>query len=327
MKQINWGIIGCGNIANRFALDIKFVENAKLIACSSKDEKKAKDFKEKYDLEFCYSNYEQMLKNPQINSVYIATTHNFHYENALLCIEYDKHILCEKSFTINSKQAKEVFEKAKKKNLFVMEAMWTRFLPATRWVKEQIKNGAIGQVISVFAQFGFKFPFDENSRLYDINLAGGGLLDLGIYPLSFACNILGNRPQKIIGVAKMGKTGVDEQASISLIYKDGQTATLTYSMLINYECSAEIYGTKGKILLNHTCYPTKATLFKENGETDDFDGSFSNNFEYEIREATNLILQGKLESPIISSNDTIEIMELCDNLRQQWDFKYPQEMN
>lgn len=334
MNVVKWGIIGSGFIANKFAENIKSVENAKLVACSSKDFNRAYEFKKKHNIEYSYGNYEDMLKNAPIDAVYIATTHNFHYQNALLCIVYGKHILCEKAFTLNAKQANEIFEKAKERNLFVMEGMWTRFLPTTKWVKEQIGKGEIGEIVSAFAEFGVKFLFDPLSRAFNKNLAGGGLLDLGIYALSFACNILGNNPVKITGVAKIGETGVDEQASISLLYKDGQTATITYSMVVEYDNSATIYGTSGKIILNHTSRPTKAKLIKypvsegnleDNEKLIEFESTSLNGFENEIKEATNLILQGESQSPSIKWIDTLRIMEICDNLRAQWNFIYPDE--
>ena len=324
-KIVKWGIIGPGKIANKFADDIKLVDNAKLIACASHDLNKAMEFKEKHGLEFFYGSYDEMLDNPEIDAVYIATTHNFHYENALLCIKHGKHILCEKAFTINAKQAEEIFEKAKAKNLFVMEGMWARFLPAAKWVKEQIRKGEIGEIVSVFAQYGVKIPFNPQSRAYNINLAGGGLLDLGIYPLSFACNILGCDPVEISGVAKIGQTGVDEQASISLKYKNGESATITCSMLDNYENTAIVYGTKGKIFINQASMPTKAKLFKNNDYNIEYESLASNGFEYEISEATSLILKGELESPTITAQDTIGILKICDTLRGLWNFRYPDE--
>lgn len=334
MNAVKWGIIGSGFIANKFAENIKSVENAKLVACSSKDTNRAYEFMKKHNMQYSYGNYEEMLKNAPIDAVYIATTHNFHYQNALLCIEHGKHILCEKAFTLNASQAKEIFEKAKERNIFVMEGMWTRFLPTTKWVKEQIENGGIGKIASVFAEFGVKFPFDPLSRAFNKNLAGGGLLDLGIYALSFACNFLGNDPLKIAGVAKIGETGVDEQASISLLYKDGQTANIAYSMLVDYGNSATIYGTSGKIILNHTSRPTKAKLIKypslednreDNEKCIEFESTSLNGFENEIKEATDLILKGENQSPDIKWIDTLRIMEICDTLRSQWNFKYPDE--
>ncbi len=325
MKTVKWGIIGSGNIAAKFAENIKLVKNATLIDCSSKDEEKAKNFKNKFNLENSYGSYEQMLNNPKIDAVYIATTHNFHYDNMIQCLENGKHILCEKAFTINANQAKEVFALAKEKRLFVMEGMWTRFLPVTRWVKEEIQKGSLGNILNVSGQFGIKFPYNPQSRAFNKNLAGGGLLDLGIYPLSFVCNMLGNNPVTIGSAAKIGKTGVDEQATISLGYENGQIATITYSMLANYENTAYINGTKGSIEIDHTAVPTRATLTNLSGETQGFINDNTNGFEYEIKEATDLILQGKFQSLTISWEDTISIMEICDKLRAQWGFVYPEE--
>jgi len=325
MKQVKWGIIGCGNIASKFAVEILNVKDTKIIACASKSEDRAKEFASKHNLEFFYGNYEEMLENKDIDAVYIATTHNYHYENALLCLKYNKHVLCEKIFTVNAKQAKEIFETAKKKKLFVMEAMWSRFLPATIWAKKQVDDGQIGSVVSVVAQFGINFPFNPKSRMYDINLAGGGLLDLGIYPISFICNFLGNEPSQITGVAKFGETNVDEQASISLFYPGGQTGSATYTMLSKYDSAATIYGSEGKIVVDHMVFAKTATLHRDDGVKIEFINNGTNGFEHEISDAVLNILEGKTESSIISANDTIEILEICDELRRQWGFKYPEE--
>ncbi|MHB1483601.1 MAG: Gfo/Idh/MocA family protein [Saccharofermentanales bacterium] len=325
MDGVRWGIIGSGKIAHRFASDVKLVENAKLIACSSKDEKKALSFKEKYNLEFSYGNYEDMVRNPLIDAVYIATTHNFHHDNAMLCLRYGKHVLCEKAFTINAIQAREIFKIAKENNLFMMEAMWSRFLPAVIWAKKQIQNGEIGKPLSINAQFGVKFPYDPKSRAFNIDLAGGGLLDVGIYPLSLICNILGNEPVKVGGVAKIGQTGVDEQASVSLLFDEGQMGTFAYSMLTELDNTFTIHGTSGKITLNHVAFPTSAKLIKENSHRMEFDNLESNGFEHEIREATSQIILGNTTSKVISPEDTIKILGICDELRKKWNFKYPSE--
>lgn len=325
--MIKWGIIGCGGIANKFAEDILNVkdEDAKIVAVSSKSEKRARDFAAKHDIKLFYDSYEKMLQNEDVDAVYVATTHNFHYENTMLCLKFNKHVLCEKSFAINAKQAKEVFDFAKSKNLFVMEGMWSRFLPATRWAKKQVLDGQIGDIVSVVAQFGGNIGFDPKSRLYDINLAGGGLLDLGIYPISFVCNFLGNKPTIIAGVAKFGDTNVDEQASISLLYEGGQTGNVTYTMRTNYESQATVYGTKGRVVVDHTCFSKKATLYKDDGIKIEFVNDGTNGFEHEITAAVNNIVSGKLQSDVISGTDTVEILEICDELRKQWDFWYPEE--
>ncbi len=325
MKQVKWGIIGCGNIANKFAGEILNVKDTHIIACASKSEERAKEFASKHNIEKYFSSYEKMLQDKDIDAVYIATTHNYHYENAMLCLEYNKHVLCEKIFTVNANQAKEIFEIAKVKNLFVMEAMWARFLPAVVWAKKQVNDGQIGDVVSVVSQFGINFPFSPESRMYDINLAGGGLLDLGIYPISFICNFLGSKPSQIKGVAKFGKTNVDEQASISLLYPGGQTGNATYSMLTKYESASVIYGTKGKIVLDHTVFAKTATLYRDDEIKIEFVNNGTNGFEHEISDAVTNILSGKLESKVISARDTIEIIEICDELRNQWGFKYPGE--
>lgn len=325
MKTIHWGIIGCGRIAHKFADAIKSVGNARLTACASKELAKANAFKEKYALQYAYDNYDDLVKNSEIDAVYIATTHNFHYENAMLCLNNGKAILVEKSFTINAKQAQDIIDLAGKKGLFVMEAMWTRYLPLSYWVREQIKNGEIGEVCHIEASFGVKFDFDENSRIFNINLAGGGLLDLAIYPLSYVSMVLGYEPITISSVAKIGETGVDEQAAISLLYKNGKTASINYSVHCNYSNTAIIYGTKGKIIVPEYICGKSAKLIKEDGSILELNDEKDNGFIYEIKEATNLILNGKKENSALPHKEIIGIMKICDALRESWSFKYPNE--
>ena len=325
MNEVKWGIIGAGNIANKFAEDIKLADNSKLIACSSKDPAKADNFMKRHKLEHAYGSYDEMLRNDAVDAVYISTTHNFHFENALLCIKHGKNVLCEKPFTMNALQAEQVFEKANEKKVFVMEGMWTRFLPVTTRLNDQIKNGEIGKPMSVFAEFGVKFPYLPESRAFNMNLAGGGLLDLGIYAISFACNIFGNHPVKIESEVKMGQTGVDEEARIVLTYSEGRTATLRYSMMENYKNSATITGTKGDISVDSVFMPSKTTLKKSDGYSADFENTGHNGFEFEIQAATDMILQGELQSPVIRWTDTVEMLRICDTLRSKWNFKYPEE--
>lgn len=325
MKTIHWAIIGCGRIAHQFADAIKSVDHARLIACASKDIAKANAFREKYDLKYAYGSYEELVKNNEVDAVYIATTHNFHYENAMLCLNNGKAILVEKAFTINAKQAQEIIDLANKKGLFVMEAMWTRHLPLAYWVRAQIKDDEVGEVCHIEARFGVKFEFDENSRAFNSNLAGGGLLDLGIYPLSYTSMIFGYEPLKISSVSKIGKTGVDEQAAISLLYENGKTASITYSMLCDYSNEAIIYGTKGKIILTEYIWGKSGKLIKEDGSITEFSEECKNGFIYEIKEATELILNGKKENPALPHKEIIGIMKICDVLRESWNFKYPNE--
>lgn len=323
MKSVKWGIIGPGKIAHNFVNAINFLENAKVIGCASKNIDRARKFAEEYEL-ISFDTYEDLVKCKDIDAVYIATTHNFHYENMLLCIENGKHVLCEKAFTLNRSQADFVFERAKHKNVFVMEAMWVRFLPAYKWAKMHLDSGTIGKPVSIAASLGDQFPFDKDSRAFNINLAGGGILDIGIYPISVASFFFGSKPLDIQGVVHIGETGVDYSGSISLLYEDGKIASISYTMLANLGNQVVISGTSGKIVIKNI-FANSGAFIKTDNEELVFNDTYDNGFVFQVAEATEKILNGEIESPVMSWSDTSNILEICDKIRYDANFYYPEE--
>ena len=217
-KIINWGILGPGKIAKKFALGLSYVPNANLYAAASRSLEKAKDFSAEMGADKAYGSYTEMLNDPKVDAIYIATPHVFHYEHTLLCLKHKKHVLCEKPFAMNKDQVKEMIDFAQKQDTFLMEAMWTHFLPHFKYTKEVIKSGKYGKVLAMEADFGFDAPFNANSRIYNKSLGGGSLLDIGIYPIFAALNFLG-KPEKIEATAKMTKTevGLDHTGGMSSI--------------------------------------------------------------------------------------------------------------
>jgi dihydrodiol dehydrogenase / D-xylose 1-dehydrogenase (NADP) len=323
MNVVRWGIIGPGRIAHNFVNAVNSVENAKVVGCASKTISRARKFAKEYELK-CFDTYEDLVKSNEIDAVYIATTHNFHYENMLLCIENGKHVLCEKPFTLNKTQADFVFERARLNKVFVMEAMWVRFLPAYKWAKKHIDNGAIGKPVSIMASLGEQFPFDKDSRAFNINLAGGGVLDIGIYPLSVTSMFFGSEPVDIKSVVHIGETGVDYSGSVSLVYGGGEIASICYTMLANIDNKVVICGTDGKIVINNIFANTGAVLKVKNVEVL-FNETYVNGFINQVTEATERILSGELESPVMSWRDTSNIMGICDKIRYDVKFYYPEE--
>ena len=217
---INWGIIGPGSIANRFAGGLAAVPGAKLHAVGSRTQAKADEFADRHGAPKRYASYEALAEDPDVQVVYIATPHPQHKGAALLCLEHGKSVLLEKPFTVNAKEAAEVIDSARSKDLFVMEAMWARFFPGMRKVRELIASGTIGEARMVQADFGFRADVDPDSRLFSPALAGGGLLDVGVYPISLASMIFGT-PTEVSGLAQIGETGVDEMAAVTLTVNAG----------------------------------------------------------------------------------------------------------
>lgn len=228
-KKYNWGIIGCGKIAHKFAEDLITVPNATLYAVASRDLKKAKDFGKTYDVYCCYGSYKELATNPEVDIIYIATPHVFHFENSLMCLTNKKAVLCEKPFAINIKQVEEMITAAKNNNTFLMEALWTYFLPHYKYVLNIIQSNELGEVKSLKADFGFASTYDPENRLFNKKLGGGSLLDVGIYPLFAALSILGY-PEETEANAKFNDDGIDEKCSMLLTYKNNIQASLHSSI-------------------------------------------------------------------------------------------------
>lgn len=322
MKTIKFGIIGSGGIAQKFAQALNMTEGAKLIATSSKSMERAKTFAEKFNLKYYYDSYEEMLKNPEIDAVYIATTHNFHYENCMLCLDYNKPIVCEKPLAISKQQATEIFAKAKQKNIFIMEAMWCRFLPVTQKAKSWINEQKIGEVKLIDASFCITLAFNPEGRHYNPKLAGGALYDLGVYPLEFVMYMAGEHISEVNGVTNISSTGVDELDIITAKFPSGILATVRCALNLKAQNHACIYGTNGYIKVNEHMSSQHCELYNANGElTEEFDYNFENGFEFEAAEAVRCINSGKLESEIITHADTIACAGVFDDLMRIWGLK------
>lgn len=329
MKQIQWGIIGCGGIAVKFVNSQRVLNNGKVVACASRTPGKAYEFSEKHGIERYFETYESMLADSAVDAVYVATTHNFHYENVKLCLESGKHVLCEKPMTVNAAQAEELCALSEEKGLFLMEAVWSRFLPALRRMQDLLAEGVIGEVTTVHCDFCIRVECDDSHRLKNPDLAGGALLDLGIYPITFAAMVLGSAPEKVTGHAVMGATGVDERSYYFLEYEGGARAVLSSSYTEQSPVDAKIYGTGGYI---HVMPPfLGATMFviHRNGadepETVEYPCPDMESFQYEIAEAQACIQAGKVESDTLPHAETIAVMKIMDTLRAQWNLVYPGE--
>ncbi len=323
---VRWGILGAGNIAHKFAAGLAVLPDAQLVAVGSRTPGKADTFADMWSAPHRHTSYESLAADPDVDVVYVATPHPLHAEDSLLCLNAGKAVLCEKPFTVNAAQAQPVIDKAREKGLFLMEGMWTRFFPIMARVRELGKEGAIGDVRMVQADFGFRAGVNPESRLFSPALAGGGLLDVGIYPLSLASMLLG-APTQITGVAQLGETGVDEQAAMSLLYDDGRIASLTTGIRTNTPHEAHILGTDGSIKIHNPWWQPSAMTVKAGGKEEVVTLPFAEGtgFQFEAQEVAACLRAGQAESAIMPLNETLQILRTMDTLRAQWGLKYPME--
>ena len=325
-STVRWGILGPGSIARSFATALRAVPGAKLAAVGSRDLAKAQAFAKEFGAAAAFGSYDQLLADREVDAVYVATPHPQHREHALAVIAAGKALLCEKPFTVNAGECAEVIAAARAKRVFAMEAMWTRFLPALAKVRAWIAAGAIGEPRSLSCDFCFRAGLDPKSRLFDPGLAGGGLLDVGVYTIALANMVLGKAPERITGFAHLGATGVDEQAAMVLGYPGGRLASLTCAVRTSTPDDARIHGTDGWIRIPGFWRATKAELHGPNGarETVEYPHR-ANGYEYEAEEVGRRLAAGELESPVIPLDESLTIMRTMDELRRQWGLAYPFE--
>ncbi|MBI2503428.1 MAG: Gfo/Idh/MocA family oxidoreductase [Candidatus Latescibacteria bacterium] len=323
-SPVRWGILGTGSIARKFAEGLAALPAAQLVAVGSRASATAEAFGAQYKVPRCHASYEALARDPEVEVVYVSTPHILHCENTLLCLGEGKAVLCEKPFAINAAQAGQMIEAARRHQLFLMEAMWTRFLPVMGWVRQRLPE--LGQVRLVSADFGFRAGYNRQSRLFAPELGGGALLDVGIYVLSFASMILGPRPVQLASAACLGESGVDEQTSLLLSYADGAQATLTCAVRTTTPQEARIVGTEGMILIESPFWcGTTATLRTGGGQVRAEFLLQGNGYHYEAAEVGRCLRAGEKESPLMPLDETLAIARLMDQARAQWGLRYPME--
>jgi len=319
-----WGIIGPGKIAQKFAAAIPLAGNAVLQAIASRDAARSREFAEKHGATQWYNNYEQLVADPDIDAIYIATPHAFHAENALLCLKHGKPVLCEKPMALNRKQVEQMVAASRLNNTFLMEAMWTRFLPAIEKVLELVKDGKIGAVKYVKGDFGFYTPFDPQSRLFNMALGGGSVLDIGVYPIAFCLAVLG-KPDHITAIGKLAPTGADETCLAVLQYDNGAMASVFSTVDSFTSLTAEVAGTEGTITIPTAWYKNNTFALHRMGEERQiftFE-PVTNGFEYQIREVMRCLEQGLTESPAMSHEFSLLLSETMDMVRERIGVRYP----
>lgn len=324
-SRVNVAIMGAGNIGGIMAATLNKMKNVRCYAVGSRNKEKAVEFARKFGCKKAYGSYEELAADKKIDLIYIATPHSEHYDNAKLCIENGKAVLCEKAFTANSAQAEELLALAEEKKVFITEAMWTRYMPMLHTIKEVLDSGIIGVPTMLTANLGY--TINGVTRLNDPALAGGALLDVGVYTLNFASMIFGTDIKKVSSACTYTKSGVDEQNSITLIYEDGKMAVLNSSMLSQSDRKGMIHGTKGFAVVENinnfetlTVYDSEYKKIAKYSRPRQISG-----YEYEVEASINAIREGALECPQMPHAETIRIMKLMDSLRYEWGIKYPFE--
>jgi predicted dehydrogenase len=326
MKHYKWGIIGPGKIANKFAVALNLAGNASLEAVASRDAARARDFAEKFGAARSYDNYIQLAEDPAIDVVYIATPHGFHAEHALLCLQHGKAVLCEKPMALYSRQVESMVGAARQHRVFLMEAMWTRFVPVMEKILELVRDGRLGTVRYVRADFGFAGPYSPDNRLFNLRLGGGSLLDIGIYPLFLCLQLLGE-PDGIQASGHLSDTGADESCQAILQYRDGRAGMIYSTFACQTSVSAEIAGSEGLIQLPGSWHKSDSFTLRPKGEdpvTIRVEAML-NGFEYQIREVTQCLDKGLLESPMMPHAFSRTMSRTMDAIRQQIGVKYPGE--
>ena len=323
-RTIRWGILGTGRIAGVMATALKVVENSKLYAVGSRTEAKATEFAMQHNIPKAHGSYEALVSDPDIDIIYIATPHNLHLENALLAMNHGKHVFCEKPIGVNESEILQLIEKATEKQLFLMEALWSRFLPRIIKVKDLIDSGEIGDIRLMTAAFCFKSNNGPQHRHFNIDLCGGTILDIGIYNIFLSYLLLG-KPLEFNAMAALNDQGADTISSYTFKYPNEVLAVMHSSFLVDTPVVAEIHGTKASIFLDDRWFNLGTIrLGYHDGKVENFEFNVkANGYEFEAQEAVNSILNGKIQSDLWSWNNSLEVVRIMDTIRNECGIIYP----
>jgi len=322
--KIRWGIISTGHISGSFAEALAIIPDAELAAVASRKLEPAQEFAKKYNIPKAYATYQELADDPDIDVIYIGTPHTFHLENSVMCMRKGKAVLCEKALTINAEEAREMVRVAREENVFLMEAMIPRQIPLLKKVINWIKDGRIGEVRMVKATRCARGEFIPEARQLNPELGGGSLLDVGVYVISFAQQVLGKAPVESLGLSHIGEIGSDEQGVAILKYDKGEIADLSFALRTNAVDEAYILGTDGYIKVHELfAVPTKASLIIDKKEVDVIEEPIIGNaLNYEAEEVMRCLREGLKESPYMPLDESILIMEIMDMIRKPWGLVY-----
>jgi predicted dehydrogenase len=323
---VRWGIIGRGWIAEYFAAGLRALPDAELVAVGSRRPETAEEFGDKLGVPRRHGSHEALARDPDVDVIYVATPHQAHKSATLLCLAAGKPVLCEKPFAINAREAEEMIAAARRCDLFLMEAMWTRFVPLMTKVRALLADGAIGEVRMLSADLGFRASPGRPHRLFDPAHGGGALMDVGVYVVSFASMVLGP-PTRIVSLPTMGESGVDEQAAVILGHAGGALSILSTAIRTTTPHVATIMGTDGMIEIHHDWHkPTAFTLTIAGKTPARFEVlPEGNGYNYEAAEVMRCLRAGLKESPILPLDETRSIVQTLDEIRAQWGLRFPVE--
>ncbi|MBA2760334.1 MAG: Gfo/Idh/MocA family oxidoreductase [Chloroflexia bacterium] len=328
-STIRWGIIGTGSIAKKFATGLQSAPGAELVAVGSRAQATADAFGDAYDIPHRHASYADLASDPDIDVVYVATPHPGHRDATLLCLDHGTAVLCEKAFAMNAREAEEMIASARDKNLFLMEAMWTRFRPAIRTAHELVQSGAIGDPELFTVAVGWGSPFNTSSRLFAKELGGGILLDGGVYPISLASHFLG-APDRITTLAHMAPSDVDDQAGVLFGYQSGAIASIVFSSRVTPHAIATLVGAKGRIEIHEDWHKPEGLTVRlgtgADAEVHDFALTEGNGYQYEAVHVMDCLRAGRSESDIMPLDETLAIMRTMDTIREQWGLTYDADL-
>ena len=316
--HVRWGILGTGGIASAFVTDLRLTDSGVAVAVGSRSQGSADGFADEFGVANRHASYESLVADPDVDVIYVATPHPMHHDNAILALRAGKHVLVEKPFTMNAAEAREIVRVARECGLFAMEAMWTRFLPHTALIRDWLARGVLGDVVTVTADHGQWFAEDAEFRLFAPELGGGALLDLGVYPVSFASMVLGT-PSRIVSMSDPAFTGVDAQTSMLFGYDSGAQAVLTCTLRAKSPTRAAIVGSEARIEVEGDFYaPTAVTLVSRSGAATRVESEHEGRgLRHEADEVARRLAAGDMESPLMPLDETISIMETMDTVLAQ----------
>ncbi|MDM8232843.1 Gfo/Idh/MocA family oxidoreductase [Phocaeicola barnesiae] len=324
-QKLKVGILGAGHIAQKMATTLMGMKEAELYAVAARELSRAEQFADEFHAQKAYGNYEALADDPDIDLIYIATPHSHHFGPARMCLLKGKSVLCEKAFTANAREAEELIRIAQEKQVFLAEAIWTRYMPFSRTIRELTESGIIGKPMMLTASLGY--PIAHKERIVRLELCGGALYDLGVYPINFALMTFGNDLEKITSTCMKNEAGVDMQNSITFTYRDGRMAVMQTTAFCASDRQGIISGDKGYLVIDNINNPQQAVVYNtDHQET----GRYTcppqiTGFEYQVLEAAEAIRQGAIEPASMPHAETLRVMRMLDSLRQEWGIRFPMD--
>lgn len=324
-QKLKVGILGAGHIAQKMATTLMGMKEAELYAVAARELSRAEQFADEFHAQKAYGNYEALADDPDIDLIYIATPHSHHFGPARMCLLKGKPVLCEKAFTANAREAEELIRIAQEKQVFLAEAIWTRYMPFSRTIRELTESGIIGKPMMLTASLGY--PVAHKERIVRLELCGGALYDLGVYPINFALMTFGNDLEKITSTCMKNEAGVDMQNSITFTYRDGRMAVMQTTAFCASDRQGIISGDKGYLVIDNINNPQQAVVYNtDHQET----GRYTcppqiTGFEYQVLEAAEAIRQGAIEPTSMPHAETLRVMRMLDSLRKEWGIRFPMD--